>query len=134
MAFVGLLLAVATAHSAEIKLHGVLDIRATSASTLDSYVDGGYGKFTSHNGENVSLAQAGSELIIEWDTGITANIVANAYSDENETIIGITEAFLKYRSLPNSSGYRWQTKTGIFYPEISLENNAYAWEIGRAHV
>ena len=127
MAFVGLLLAVATAHSAEIKLHGVLDIRATSASTLDSYVDGGYGKFTSHNGENVSLAQAGSELIIEWETGITANIVANAYSDENETIIGITEAFLKYRSLPNSSGYRWQTKTGIFYPEISLENNAYAW-------
>ena len=127
MVFVGLLLAVATAHSAEIKLHGVLDIRATSASTLDSYVDGGYGKFTSHDGENVSLAQAGSELIIEWDTGITANIVANAYSDENETIIGITEAFLKYRSLPNSSGYRWQTKAGIFYPEISLENNAYAW-------
>lgn len=127
MVFVGLLLAVATAYSAEIKLHGILDIRATSASTLDSYVDGGYGKFTSHDGENVSLAQAGSELIIEWDTGITANIVANAYSDENETIIGITEAFLKYRSLPNNSGYRWQTKAGIFYPEISLENNAYAW-------
>jgi hypothetical protein len=122
-----LLLNIAIAQSAEYKLHGVLDIRATSASTLDSYINGGYGKFTSYDGENLSLAQAGAELLIDWDTGISAHIVANAYSDKNETILGITEAFLKYRSLPNSAGYRWQTKAGIFYPEISLENNAYAW-------
>lgn len=113
--------------AAEYKMHGVLDIRATSANTLDSYVNGGYGKFTSYDGENFSLAQAGAEIIVEWDSGISANIVANAYSDENETIVGLTEAFLKYRSIPNSDGYRWQSKTGIFYPEISLENNAFAW-------
>ncbi len=29
--------------------------------------------------------------------------------------------------MPNESGYRLQIKGGIFYPEISLENNAFAW-------
>jgi len=122
-----LLFNIGIAYSAEYTLHGVLDIRATSAKTIDSYVDGGYGKFTSHNGKNLSLAQAGAEVAIDWDVGISAHIVVNAYSDENEDLIGITEAFLKYRSLPNNHGYRWQSKTGIFYPEISLENNAFAW-------
>jgi hypothetical protein len=124
---VGLLLNSVIVCAAEYKLHGVLDVRATSADTTDSYVDGGYGKFTSNNGENFSLAQAGAEFIVDWDMGISAHIVANAYSDTNGTTLGITEAFLKYRSLPNSAGYRWQTKAGIFYPEISLENNAFAW-------
>lgn len=121
------ILSITSAYAAEYKLHGVMDVRASSAKTLESYVDGGNGKFTSHNGENISLAQAGAEFVVEWDMGISAHIVANAYSDENETILGFTEAFLKYRSLPNNAGYRWQTKAGIFYPEISLENNAFAW-------
>ena len=122
-----LLFAISNVNSTEYKLHGVIDIRATAADTLESYVNGGYGKFTSHNGANVSLAQAGGEFIVDWDIGVSAHIVGNAYSDENDTTLGLTEAFLKYRTLPNEAGYRWQTKMGIFYPEISLENNAYAW-------
>jgi len=122
-----LILAISHVNSTEYKLHGVLDIRATAANTLKSYVSGGYGKFNSHNGANLSLAQAGGEFVVEWDMGISAHIVANAYSDENNTTLGLTEAFLTYRALPNDAGYRWQTKAGIFYPEISLENNAFAW-------
>lgn len=127
MAVVGLLLSTFFAYSVEYKVHGVLDIRATSANTFTSYLDGGYGKFSSHNGENISLAQAGAELVIDWDMGLSAHLIANSYSDENDTALGLTEAFVKYRSLPNNAGYRWQSKTGIFYPEISLENNAFAW-------
>lgn len=127
MAVVGLLLSTFFAYSVEYKVHGVLDIRATSANTLTSYLDGGYGKFSSHNGENISLAQAGAELVVDWDMGLSGHVIANSYSDENDTVLGLTEAFVKYRSLPNNAGYRWQSKTGIFYPEISLENNAYAW-------
>ena len=127
MAVVGLLLSTFFAYSVEYKVHGVLDIRATSANTLTSYLDGGYGKFSSHNGENISLAQAGAELVIDWDMGLSGHVIANSYSDENDTALGLTEAFVKYRSLPNNAGYRWQSKTGIFYPEISLENNAFAW-------
>ena len=127
MAAIGLLLSTFFAYSVEYKVHGVLDIRATSANTLTSYLDGGYGKFSTHNGENISLAQAGAELVIDWDMGLSGHVIANSYSDENDTALGLTEAFVKYRSLPNNAGYRWQSKIGIFYPEISLENNAFAW-------
>lgn len=113
--------------SAEYKWHGVIDIRATSADTIESYVDAGYGKLGNSDGESFSLAQAGGEFIVEWESGISAHLVANAYGDELDSNIGLTEGYLKYRSLPNSAGYRWQSKVGIFYPEISLENNAFAW-------
>jgi hypothetical protein len=114
-------------HATEYKLRGVVDLRITSANTLDSYTDGGYGKFSSNDGQNIALAQAGLEFIAQWDSGISAHLVGNAYLDDNDSTLGITEAFLKYRGLPNSAGYRWQNKTGIFYPEISLENNVIAW-------
>ena len=97
-------------NSAEYKLHGVLDVRATSADTLKSYVNGGYGKFNSHDGANVSLAQAGGEVVVTWDMGLSAHVVAKGYSDENDSVCGLTEAFLKNRTLPNEFGYRWQTK------------------------
>lgn len=116
-----------TANSAEIKTRGVIDIRATTANTINSYRDGGYGKFDLNNNEFLSLAQAGGELIIIWDNGISAHIIGNSYSQNTTTKIGLTETFLKYTSLPNSHGYRWQTKLGTFYPELSLENNAIAW-------
>lgn len=114
-------------NAAEFKLHGVFDIRATNADTTKSYNNADYGKFGSNDGSNLSLAQAGAVFIVEWDSGISAHFIANAYSDESDTNLGLTEGFIKYRSVPNSSGYRWQSKLGIFYPEISIENNAFAW-------
>ena len=111
----------------EYKLRGVIDIRATVNDTITSFRDGGYGKFDLNNNENLSLAQAGGEFIIDWDSGISAHIIANTYLQNGDGNAGITEGYLKYFSVPNEYGYRWQTKLGIFYPEISLENNAIAW-------
>lgn len=125
--FIGLLFLTLPILAVEYKWHGVVDIRATSTDSIKSYLDGGYGKLGNSDGNSISLAQFGSELIVEWDSGISAHLVTNAYADEIESTIGITEGFFKYRSLPNSHGYRWQTRLGIFYPEISLENNAFAW-------
>ena len=114
-------------HATEYKIHGIVDLRASTADSLTSYTDGGHGKLSNNDGEEISLGQAGAELTIEWESGLSAHFVANAYLNKNESALGLTEGFLKYRSLPNDSGYRWQTKAGIFYPEISLENNAFAW-------
>lgn len=125
--FIGLLFLTLPILAVEYKWHGVVDIRATNTDSIKSYLDGGYGKLGNSDGNSISLAQFGSELIVEWDSGISAHLVTNAYADEIESTIGITEGFFKYRSLPNSHGYRWQTRLGIFYPEISLENNAFAW-------
>lgn len=115
------------ADSTEFKIRGVVDFRLTANDTIDSYRNGGYGKFDLGENNHISLAQGGLEVITQWDSGISSHLVANAYSNKNQTKLGLTEAFLKYTSLPNNNGYRWQSKLGIFYPEFSLENNAIAW-------
>lgn len=121
------ILGINQAVGAEFSTKGVLDIRASFNDTLTSYADGGYGKFGSNDGASISLAQAGVQFKLDWDSGVSAQLIANSYLNENESSIGVTEAFLSYRSLPNESGYRWKNRSGIFYPKISLENDAIAW-------
>ena len=111
----------------EYKVHGILDIRASSTDSLKSYIAGGQGKFGLSDGQQLSIAQAGVELSAQWENGLSVHGVFNSYLDQEDSTAGVTEAYFKYRSLPNSSGYRIQVKGGIFYPEISLENNAFAW-------
>ena len=112
----------------EYKVHGLLDIRASSTDGLKKgYIAGGQGKFAPSDGQQLFIAQAGVELNAQWENGLSAHAVLNSYIDEEDSAAGITEAFLKYKGLPNTSGYRIQVKGGIFYPEISLENNAFAW-------
>ena len=117
--------------AAEYKFHGILDVRASVTDSLEkSYLSAGQGKFGTNDGKGLSLAQAGSELSVHWDNGLSAHGVINAYingESGHNNVIGFTEGYLKYRTIPNSAGYRLQVKAGIFYPEISLENNAYAW-------
>lgn len=121
------LLVSSTTMGAQTSIKGVVDVRASIVDSVKSYAAGGYGKLGLDDGSQLSLSQAALEFGIEWDNNISAHIVANAYANEFEQNIGVTEAFLKYRSLPTEQGYRWQNRTGIFYPKISLENNAIGW-------
>jgi len=128
--FIGLLM-VATmqvCEAVEYKVHGIVDIRASNTDSLEkSYLAGGQGKFGLSDGQQLFIAQAGLEVSAQWENGLSAHSVFNSFLDSEDSAVGVTEAYLKYRSLPNSSGYRLQVKGGIFYPEISLENNAFAW-------
>ena len=128
LAIAGLLATLST-NAAELKLHGVLDLRATatSNSSATSYLKGGSGKLHYSDGEQLSLAQGGLEAIAQWDNGLSAHAVANAYLDSEDDALGLTEAFVKYRGLPDENGLRWGLRAGIFYPKISLENDAFAW-------
>jgi len=118
--------------AAEFSAHGIVDLRVSQISSSDkSYLTGGQGKFALDEGLQFSVAQAGADLSVTWDNGLSAHGVVNAFlkgtGNGESSVANITEAYFKYRTLPSSSGYRLQTKVGIFYPEISLENNAYAW-------
>ena len=122
-------LSIYSAHllAVESSFRGIVDLRVSTTNSLKSYTTGGWGKFALNNGQAFSLSQAGGALTLSWDNGISAHLVANAYKNNDNFSAGITEAYVKYGGLPNDSGYRWQSKLGIFYPKISLENNAYAW-------
>lgn len=113
--------------AANLTVKGVLDLRVSFIDGIESYANGNYGKFGLNNGNELSLGQLGGEAIVSWDSGFSAHIVANGYANKENTNIGFTEGFIKYRSVPNENGYRWQNRTGAFYPKISLENNAISW-------
>ncbi len=118
--------------AAEFTAHGIVDLRVSQVSSSDkSYLTGGQGKFALADGLQFSIAQAGADLSVTWDNGLSAHGVVNAFlkgtGDGESSVANITEVYFKYRTLPSASGYRLQTRVGIFYPDISLENNAYAW-------
>lgn len=113
--------------SVQAHVSGVVDLRASYLQSTKSYADGGYGKFGLSDGSQLSLSQLGSEVILSWDSGLSAHLVANAYVNKEYSGAGLTEGFIKYKTLPNEQGYRWQNRSGMFYPNISLENNAIAW-------
>lgn len=120
-----------TVSAVESTLRGVVDLRASATSSSTSYLNAGYGKFGNDDGQSFSIDQLGLQHSLMFESGISSHLVLNAFQgkddDKDELKAGVTEAYLKYRSLVNESGYRWQTKFGIFYPDISLENNAIAW-------
>lgn len=113
--------------AAEFKANGIVDMRLSSNDSSKSYLSGGYGKFSSNSSAALSIPQLAGEFKVLWDNGFSANLVVNSYSENNQSDIGMTEAYLRYKSLPNSAGYRWENRTGVFYPKISLENEAFAW-------
>lgn len=115
----------------EYGVHGIADLRLYAIDSLEhSYLAAGQGKFGLNDGAHASIAQAATQLSASWDNGLSLHTVVNAYANhenDNESKIGMTETYLKYRSIPNQAGYRFQIKSGIYYPEISLENDAFAW-------
>lgn len=122
------------AYSVEHDFKGLVDIRAYSVDGInnsESYIAGNYGKFGSDQGTGLSLAQLGLEYQAHWDNNISAKVVANGYlggvEHGDNSAFGLTEAYLKYRGLPNQDGWRFSGKTGFFYPNISMENIATAW-------
>ena len=114
--------------AAEYSIHGLVDLRASHTDSVNkSYLSAGQGKLGLNQGNDFFLAQGATQLAVNWDNNISAHAVVNAYLSDQDKAVGLTEGYLKYRSLPNQAGYRFQLKSGIFYPEISLENDAFAW-------
>ena len=113
--------------AAEFKANGLVDVRLSSNETNKSYLSGGYGKFSSNSSSTLAIPQLAGEFKVLWDNGLSANLVINSYIENDQSDIGMTEAYVKYKSIPNSSGYRWENRSGVFYPKISLENEAFGW-------
>jgi len=120
-------LAAGPALAVEADVAGIVDLRYSVVDGIDSYVNGGAGKFRYDDGGQLSIAQAGLVGKLEWDNGLSFHAVANGYLDGVEDAIGFTEAYFKYRTVPSDAGLRHGVRLGIFYPAISLENNATAW-------
>lgn len=118
------------AFSVESSIKGLVDIRASvvnGADNAESYLTGDYGKFRYSDGTNFSLGQLGLHYQLEWQNQWSVNLVGNGFADSHDIAFGLTEAYGQYKGLPTASGWRFQSKIGVYYPQISLENIATAW-------
>jgi len=111
-------------------MKGLVDIRAFSVNgdnEADGYLSGDYGKYRYGQGSGIVLSQLAIQYKVEFNDKFSTTIVANAFADDHQTNAGLTEAYLTYKGLPTANGWRYRAKLGLFYPKISLENNATAW-------
>lgn len=116
--------------SAESTFKGIIDVRAyhvDNSSKAKSYLKGDYGKFRYDAGSGLALGQLGLQYQLSWHNYWSAIIVGNAFADKGNNNIGLTEAYLQYKSLPSVQGWRIKSKIGLFYPKISMENVSTAW-------
>lgn len=111
----------------EHSLQGIVDVRYHSTDSIQSYNDGGVGKFSNNDGSRFSLAQAGFDYQAEFNDQWSAHVVVNGIADGVNDNLGLTELYASYRGLPSESGIRHQFKIGSFYPSISFENRITAW-------
>ena len=111
----------------EQTISGLLDLRISITDSSDSYLKGEYGKFRYSDGTGASLAELAINYRLDWENNFSFHLITNAYGDNENNRIGITESYLKYRSIPNDDGYRYQFRGGFMYPKISLENISTGW-------
>ncbi len=113
--------------NAEVSVDGILDLRAYSANSTDSYVSGSEGKFRYSDGQGLALGQASADVAWRWHDYWHADISFYADADKDESQIGVLEAVIVYRGIPDKDGIRYSVQGGLFYPSISLENTLPGW-------
>lgn len=111
----------------EADLKGILDLRASYSEGLPSYVSAGSGKFQNSPGTDLALGQLGLASEFSVNDQFSLHAVLNGFADAEKNRFGFTELFARYRSLPDANGFRSGLRVGVFYPAISLENDATAW-------
>ena len=95
-------------------------------SDLIPWTEAGSGKLRYDARESLTES---TRLFLDYSGQIAPQFYAHAvldYLDDNDTT-GLTEAFIEWRPLPSSPA-RQRFRFGAFYPAISLENPARAWE------
>lgn len=120
----------------KFKLSGLLDLRAISSSENQSWLDGGLGK-TRYGGDASNdsrqlLRASHLALLLDGNLSDSTALHLNLDLDTDPSpeskggFIDFPEAFLKYQRSINPY-FKFQMKGGMFFPDISLENTAKAW-------
>ncbi len=110
----------------EQEWHGLLDARVINSNSEQSWLNNGLDKQRfDQNDSALQLGQAVLDYHAELTDTINSHIWLNGYDHRNKGV-GLGEAFVKWRPIPNSA-WRWQSRVGMFFPELSLENTGLGW-------
>ena len=114
-----------------LDVRGVIDARLVLTDDTISWENRGLGKTRwggGTDGDSRVLGKLGEASLIflpklTWD--LSGVVHVNVDSQQHQPV-DIVEAFLRYKPVPKSE-YRYEARLGVFFPPISLENDAIAW-------
>jgi hypothetical protein len=121
----------ASAQSLPDNVSAVLDVRMVGADGERSWTDEAFGKSRFGDGGRfqIDAVLAEATLVwrppISWDVSATVSVTAQ---DEQDLPVDVGEAYLSWRPAP-ASRTRVSARTGLFWPEISLEHEGGAWTV-----
>lgn len=110
----------------EQEWHGLLDARLQSSTSDRSWLNGGLDKQRfDQNDRALQLGQAVLDHHLTITDTVNSHIWLNGY-DQRDQGVGLGEAYVKWRPVPTSA-WRWHSRVGLFFPELSLENTGLGW-------
>ena len=68
------------------------DNQANTFTSIESFLEGNYGKFSTRSGSTFSISQAALSFDFDWESNLSASIVTNGYLGGAKNGLGITEA------------------------------------------
>jgi hypothetical protein len=117
-------------------ISGAADVRIAAADGEKSWLDGGFGK-TRYGGDGKGgwAAHAGlASADVIWRPAVGFDLtgyVDVAAQPGRRQPVDLQEAFATYKPLPNPSGFRYQVRAGLMYPNVSMENDGPGWTPSR---
>lgn len=116
--------ACAPACAQQMAVQGYLDLRLAVPATQQDWNDGGLGK-TRFGGH--SQGAVGGALALAWQAtpALLASATLQLQSDQHRPL-DVIDAGLRWRPV-STTAWRWSAKAGLFYPPVSLENDAVGW-------
>ena len=101
------------------------EVSYMSVSGLQSWTEGSVGKLR-YSDDGLVLNRAFLDYQGKFADTLNGHLALEAYDDEISAVIGVTQAYLEWRPVPQSAN-RYRLKVGAFYAPISLENVDPGW-------
>jgi hypothetical protein len=114
-------------------IHGVVDLRVAAADGEPSFEDGGFGKsrYGGDGGASFKVTPQIANAALEWTPrfGFDVSAVIDVLAQPGqEHSVDLGQAYVVFKPVPRSAT-RFQLRAGLYYPPISLENDARAWGV-----
>lgn len=124
LAAVACTVACAPAAAQSVAWQGYLDLRLAAPASQQDWGDGGLGKTRFGAGSDAAF---GGALTGAWQAtpSLLASATLQLQSDQRRPL-DVIDAGLRWRPV-STTAWRWSAKVGLFYPPVSLENDAVGW-------